>query len=423
MHLRTALSAACLLALPHSILAQKICNATIINLKGTTQDAQDVTTPGMDITIQGNKIESIEAAQSSCGQDTNNIDATDMFCMPGLVESHAHVCFSDKAGDCVKSAPSVLTALLANGVTTVQDLGSNCKAVEQSKKQVRKLGVPPPRVHTTCEMFDGAGTIYVDEKTGEKSAPITLLTDPLKAESELQKVLARGAYRAKVHLGMDEPSFAALSKACKRRKMLIGGHVPTNMLAKRALELGMNYFEHMSGINTTEVIQKIGNEKMAVTCTLIQGPSPAALKLCGDLKDAGANILTGTDAPAGEGLCPDGATHKELGLLVKAGFTTVEALQAATTNAYNALGLGSEFGIEPGMTADMLLLKANPVDDISNMNSKNIAFVVMDGKVLDKKKLQKLRDIADVQNTLPFACGGDPKKASLQSRATCCDGH
>ncbi|KAM4064450.1 amidohydrolase family protein [Hirsutella rhossiliensis] len=418
MHLQRALPAACLLAcllaLPHSIQAKRLCGANIINLAGG-QDQKS-----QDIIIQDNKIVGIEDASNAPCNAEDDFPATDMFCMPGLVENHAHLCFSDDPAQCMDSMKSVLLALISNGVTSVQDLGSNCNAVKQAKDDIEKNGLPLPRIHTTCEMLDGKNSLFL--KDGKKTGPIQVLEDPALAETAVRNLVQQDVNKIKVHLALSRPVFQRVSEVCRRFNIQVGGHVPDSMTASQALDDGMNFIEHKSAINFTDqdVVDKIGKKGLSVSCTLIQSPTPENLKLCNDLRIAKANVLCGTDTPAGKGLCPDGATHKELQLLVKAGFDPRQALQTATTNGYKSLNTGSEFGIERGKTADMVCLTANPAKDIRNMDRKNIGYVVINGQVLDSGKLNQMLQSADVKNKLAFACGGDIRKASLQSRATCC---
>jgi imidazolonepropionase-like amidohydrolase len=73
--------------------------------------------------------------------------------------------------------------------------------------------------------------------------------------------------------------------------------------------------------------------------------------------------------------------HNELALLVEAGFTPMEALQAATIKLAEFLGKRDSLGtIEPRKTADLVLLDANPLEDISH--TRKINAVVLGGKFL-----------------------------------------
>ena len=83
-----------------------------------------------------------------------------------------------------------------------------------------------------------------------------------------------------------------------------------------------------------------------------------------ELHDAGAGILLGSDAPQVFNV-PGFSLHRELQLMVEAGLTPFEALRAGTVNVARFLGLQTGV-IETGREADLVLLDANPLADISN---------------------------------------------------------
>lgn len=112
------------------------------------------------------------------------------------------------------------------------------------------------------------------------------------------------------------------------------------------------------------------------------------LELAGNMRRAGVQFMTGTDVSvpyviAGFGL------HDELALLVQAGFTPMEALQAATRNPAIFLGeLNSQGTVERGKVANLVLLEANPLADIRN--TQRINAVVLNGRYLSKEVLQRV---------------------------------
>jgi Amidohydrolase family len=111
------------------------------------------------------------------------------------------------------------------------------------------------------------------------------------------------------------------------------------------------------------------------------------LQIVGEMKKAGVPILAGTDGPYAEG---GDALHAELKLLVEAGLTPLQALQSASRDAARAVGVVNEVGtIDVGKTADLVLLDANPLEDISN--TRRIDAVVLHGHYFSKDDLTALR--------------------------------
>lgn len=112
------------------------------------------------------------------------------------------------------------------------------------------------------------------------------------------------------------------------------------------------------------------------------------------MKDAGVEFLAGTDSIL-DFCFPGFSLHDELALLVEAGLTPMEALQAATINPARFLNLADSLGtVEKGKIADLVLLEANPLDDIHN--TTKIAAVVRDGRLLRQTELQEL--LAEVED-------------------------
>jgi imidazolonepropionase-like amidohydrolase len=112
------------------------------------------------------------------------------------------------------------------------------------------------------------------------------------------------------------------------------------------------------------------------------------LEIVGTMRRAGVDILAGTDT--GNPYCfPGFSLHDELGLLVQAGLTPMEALQAATLNPARFMGRDRELGtLEPGKLADLVLLDANPLDDIAN--TRKINAVVCRGRLFPKSSLDEM---------------------------------
>lgn len=118
------------------------------------------------------------------------------------------------------------------------------------------------------------------------------------------------------------------------------------------------------------------------------GGDDALSEIVRQMHRLGVPIMAGTDAPnliARPGV----SLHTELELLVSAGFTPFEALQTATIKPAEYLGLRNELGtIDVGMIADLVLLDADPTNDIRN--TRSIAAVVLRGNLIGKPGLEEL---------------------------------
>jgi imidazolonepropionase-like amidohydrolase len=113
------------------------------------------------------------------------------------------------------------------------------------------------------------------------------------------------------------------------------------------------------------------------------------LQMVGAQHRAGVPFLAGTDAAPGVYIMPGFSLHDELANFVEAGFSPMESLQTATSNPAKFLGTESTFGsIEPGKIADLVLLRANPLDDIHN--TQKIDAVIANGRFFDRAALDGL---------------------------------
>jgi imidazolonepropionase-like amidohydrolase len=101
-------------------------------------------------------------------------------------------------------------------------------------------------------------------------------------------------------------------------------------------------------------------------------------------------FLAGTDTPAGVDVIPGISLHLELQRFVVAGFTPLEALQAATLNPAKFYGATKDFGtVEQGRIADLVLLHENPLKDIAN--TRTVTAVVADGRYISQQHLDEMK--------------------------------
>jgi hypothetical protein len=116
-------------------------------------------------------------------------------------------------------------------------------------------------------------------------------------------------------------------------------------------------------------------------------------KLVGEMFRAGVPILAGTDA-LNQYVFPGFSLHDELALLVESGMTPLAALQSATLSAATFMGRSRDLGsVVSGKLADLVLLDANPLEDISN--TRRIRAVVADGRLFRRADLDRI--LAEVE--------------------------
>src|SRR5712692_5969998 len=141
---------------------------------------------------------------------------------------------------------------------------------------------------------------------------------------------------------------------------------------------------------TDEITQGYGADDLATRRKFIE----KELEVVGMLLKAGVPFLAGTDTPAGVHIFPGFSLHEELQRFVAAGFTPLEALQTATLNPARFFGMEEQAGtIEKGKFADLVLLSANPLEDIAS--TQKIAGVIVNGRYYRRAELEKM--LGDVE--------------------------
>lgn len=101
--------------------------------------------------------------------------------------------------------------------------------------------------------------------------------------------------------------------------------------------------------------------------------------------DLGGTVVAGSDTPALPGIFPGMSLHRELELFVEAGFTPLQALQAATIEAARSIQFDSVGKIKEGFVANIVILEDNPLENISH--TQKIDQIVKGGKLYDQSEL------------------------------------
>ncbi len=136
---------------------------------------------------------------------------------------------------------------------------------------------------------------------------------------------------------------------------------------------------------TRDILKDMDTDPLPVRKRFVQ----MELEMTLAMHRAGVPFMAGTDTAAGVHIFPGFSLHAELALFVQAGLTPMEALQTATRNPAQFLGRLSDLGtVQVGKLADLVLLDANPLDDIHN--TRSIRAVVLGGRYLARSDLDEM---------------------------------
>jgi imidazolonepropionase-like amidohydrolase len=298
------------------------------------------------------------------------VDGTGRTLLPGLIDAHMHVATRDN-----------LDGLARNGVTTGFDMASWPPALtaamraEEGTASIISAGVPfigPAGPHSHFVTAEGA-----------------IVTDPADVPAGVAQRLADGSDYIKIVLeapgnGGPEPAVAeavvAAAHAAGRKVVAHAAHVDAFRLA---LDIGADVITHVPTQDavTAEMAQRmVANGQVAIPTLTVSEVTVQAMPRPGAdfaharssvvaLLEAGVPVFAGTDSVDSPGTpftIPLGPTlHRELGLLVDAGMTPVQALRAATSEPALYFGLDDRGAVREGLRGDLLLVDGDPTADIA----------------------------------------------------------
>jgi len=329
------------------------------------------------------------------------IDVRGKTIVPGFWDMHAHA-----------SQIEWFPAYLAAGVTTVRDMGG---------ERAYLVGVRDALAANHGPRLLLAG--LVDGDTPNAFGSVTAGT-PEAGRAVVDRYHADRFEQMKLYSLLQPDVVTAIVNRAHELGMTVTGHVPTSLGIQRAVEAGMDHVAHMpvsgdpQSPDTRAVIELLAKRHVVVDPTLpwnellgrapetpVEEIEPGLAKLppalvmnyrsvtnntdaatarsrttrtlvtVKALHDAGVPIVAGTD-----GAVPGFSVLRSIELAVQAGLTPMEALRTATSIPAKAMNLDSEVGtIEPGKRADLVVLDANPLTDISNI--RRTRWVVVGGRV------------------------------------------
>jgi imidazolonepropionase-like amidohydrolase len=341
-----------------------------------------------------------------------SVDVGGTTLVPGLWDMHTHVTQ-------IEWAPVYLAA----GVTTVRDMGNELEFITPLRDLIASGRALGPRL-LLAGLVDGGGP---------NAFGVYYAATPDEARQIVRRYHDAGFQQIKIYSLITPPIVEAICAEAHRVGMTVTGHVPNGMTIEQAAAAGMDHIAHLAirgeagSDEVTRTIAVLAERRTVIDptqswnellghaagtaiaafqpgVTKIPAPlnrlfssagsagtdAPTArarlergLRIVKALRDAGVPVVAGTD----EGI-PGHSLHREIELYVDAGFTPMQALQAATLVPARAMKLDTELGtIERGKRADVVVLNANPLEQIRNIRS--VRWTISAGRVYDAAALWK----------------------------------
>ena len=421
-----------------SVLFSKLDGKGVVILTGATiiDGTGSAPKPNAAVIVNDNKIVDVITDDSKyddyyySSHNVNVLNLTGKYIIPGLFDMHAHVAGVLKNSYNQTKSENMLKMLLAYGVTTIRNPGGATDQSVALKENVTKGKIKGPQIFTAGRLINGP------------QIPIPFVEKQVKTEQEVRQEVrlqaAADVDYVKLYVGLTPNLVRAAIDEAHHNGVKVIGHlyltswtdaanlgidalthgVPVSpyLLPKdkqrKFIENSLGPFDHflwlsLVNLNSSnnnsgsteinEMIKSLVTHRVPIDPTLDiyeamlkddkndQYLHPKVLRLIKMMYDNGVELLSGTDIP-NFGLLPGGSLHHELELLVEAGISPLDVIKIATRNGAHALGILNKVGtIENGKEADMIVLAANPIDNISN--TKKIEAIINDGKLVDRERI------------------------------------
>ncbi|NBB50934.1 amidohydrolase family protein [Rhizobium sp. CRIBSB] len=423
-----------------------LTGARIITMNG------DLVVENGVIVINGNRIEAVgPAASTPVPADARIMDMTGKTIMPGLIDAHWHG--SMGSDELVPEQSWVNYAALAFGVTTIHDPSNDTSEIFAHSEMARAGRVVAPRIFSTGTILYGATTGF--------TAQIDDLDD---ARSTLRRMQAAGAFSVKSYNQPRRDQRQQVISAARELNMMVvpeGGslfqhnmtmvvdghttiehaiplanlyddvhqlwrqtgvaYTPTLVVAYGG-SYGENYWYQESDvwdhpILTQYVPRRIldARARRPVTAPDNEWNHISVAREATELNLDGVSVQIGAHGQR-EGL----GAHWELWSYAQGGMAPLAVIRAGTLNGARALGMDRDIGsLEVGKLADMIILDANPLENIRNTTA--IAYTVLNGRIYDNH-MDEIAPRARARAPFWFA-SGDGEAAPAGTALTDSHGH
>jgi imidazolonepropionase-like amidohydrolase len=382
-----------------------------------------VVAPAM-IIVRGNRIESLSGAPPDGAQV---IDLGDMTLLPGLIDAHTHVLlqgditaadyddqlFRESMPYRALRASRAVKIALDHGFTTLRDLeteGAMYTDVDV-KRAINNGVIPGPRLFVSTRAMSVTGGYGPSGYSPEVTFPMGVqIVDGVEGgRKAVREQIAHGADWIKVYADRSYfvqkdgtlssiPTFTAeemkaIVDEAHRLRHKAAAHAMARPGIENALNAGIDSIEHGISIDNDLLDMMVAKgvylcPTLTVTEFVAPGRGGVWAKIPQYHRDSfqralrkGVKIAFGTDAG---GFAWDAVNEaKEFEYETQYGMTPMQAIQTATRNAADLLGMSDQIGtIEAGKLADIVAVPGNPLNDITAM--ERVGFVMKDGQVYKK---------------------------------------
>ena len=385
-----------------------------------TMDAATGVIPLGTLLIDGARILQVGATDEVVIPDgAQRIDVSGKTLMPGMIDAHAHGPYG--RADVIPKNNWSLLAHLALGVTTVHNPSSQASQVFAAAEYQKAGRILGPRIFSTGEVVYGAKSLgfakvdalsdavtHVKRLKAQGAVSIKNYNQPRReqrqqvieaARQEGLLVVAEGAslFHQDMNLIVDGstgvehniPTLKIYDDVIQLWRQSEAGYTPTLVVTYGGLT-SEDYYYQTSEVWKHPLLSHFvpPDQLQARSVRRVMAPESDfkdddAAAVARQLAEEGVIVNTGAHGQR-EGL----ATHWELWSFVRGGFTPLAALKLATINPAQYLGMQASLGsLTAGKLADVLVLSANPLDDIHN--TQTLERVMLNGRLYDAQTLQE----------------------------------
>jgi len=380
------------------------------------------------IVIRAGRVVAIE--DGWIGSGTSVIDLRKQFVLPGLIDSHVHMLAYRPGGrgpndallNAIRSPASQALDGVENarrnleaGFTTVADVGGNSEAIFALRDAIAAGHIVGPRILASGDIVSshaGDSDVHLPDALISVFRPITVCSgaedcrratrEQINRGADLIKITATGGVLAATDTGVgkqfEDDELVSIVRAAHALNRKVFAHAHGTDGINAALRAGVDSIEHGTYLDEESLnLFKQGGAYLVPTllagdtvATEAKNPNwsilavrvkalevgPKMIDAARRAHDAGIRVAFGTDT----GVSPHGENAREFALMVRAGFTPMEAIVSATVSAADHVGISKDAGtIATGKPADIIAVSGDPTLDVATL--EKVSFVMKAGVV------------------------------------------